>query len=88
MRAVLGQEPVHATVDPCCVDLEFVHPRLDGNLVPVCVPTGQFESDVAPLSPDGFSNWSGGLEALNESPSVVVDDLLGAIVALSNVDVL
>ena len=71
-----------------CCDLEFVHPSLDGRLVPVRVAYGQLECDVASLSPDSSRDGSGDLKALDEYPSVVVDNFLGVVSALRNVDVL
>ena len=40
MWAELGQETIHASMYPCGLHLELVHPCLDGSLVPVGVATG------------------------------------------------
>ena len=61
------------TDDLCGFDIELVHPCLDGSFVPICIATGHFECDVAPLSPDGPRDGCGRLEALDECPTVVVD---------------
>ena len=64
MRAKLGQQSIHATVDFGSCDLKLVHPSLDGRLVPVRVASGQLECDIAPLSRDSSRDGSGDLESL------------------------